>query len=217
MELRIAMESRTSTRAFLPRIVEREKVEDLLKMASLSPSAINLQPWELVVVAGREKEMLSRVILKAYRERSVPCGPGAVKSMPPEFYERQKETFKAMVSHIEEAGFEFDSFINEGSCRFYDAPVALLLFMDEAHPDRRMVDIGIFTGYLCLMAESLGLGTCPIGLLRPYTAVIGDFLHVPEGKRFILGVALGYSDPDSPVMETRTSRAPLHEFVKWVY
>ena len=212
-----AIENRTSTRAFLDKTIEKDKVGEILRMAMRSPSALNLQPWEIVVVAGKEKERLSNVILKAYREKSVPCGPGAAKRMPPEFYERQKDAFKAMVPHIEKAGSEFDTFVNMGSCRFYDAPVAILLFLDDSHPARRMVCIGSFLGYLALAAHSVGLGTCPIGIIRPYESEIKEFLRIPGEKRMIVGVALGYPDPASPVNEIRTGRDGLENIVKWVY
>ena len=217
MDVKEAIESRTSKRVFLERIVEKEKLEEVLEMATRAPSALNLQPWEIVVVAGKEKERLSNIILKAYDEKSVPCAPGAVKRMPQEFYDRQKDAFKAMVPHIEKAGSEFDTFVNRGSCRFYDAPVALLLFMDDSHPERRMVCIGSFLAYLALAAHSVGLGTCPIGIIRPYEDEIKEFLRIPDEKRMIVGVALGYPDPASPVNEIRTGRDGLERQVKWVY
>ena len=217
MELKEAIEGRTSIRAFLPKTIEKETVEKILSLAAASPSALNLQPWEVVVVAGKEKERLSNVILKAYREKSVPCGPSAQKRMPPEYYRRQKEAYKSMVPFIEEAGMEFDSFINEGSCRFYDAPVAILMFLDDSHPERRMICHGSFLGYLTLAAHCLGLGTCPIGIINPYGNEIKEFLNIPEEKKLTLGIALGYPDSDSPVNKIRTGRDGLENIVKWVY
>ena len=217
MEVKEAIKGRTSVRAFLPKTVEKETVEEILSLAAASPSALNLQPWEVVVVAGKEKERLSNVILKAYREKSVPCGPSAQKRMPPEYYRRQKEAYKSMVSFIQEAGMKFDSFINEGSCRFYDAPVAILLFLDDSHPERRMICHGSFLAYLALAAHSLGVGTCPIGIINPYGNEIKEFLNVPEEKKLTLGIALGYPDTDSPVNKIKTGRDALENIVKWVY
>ena len=195
MEVKEAIKGRTSTRAFLAETVEKEIVEEILALAAGSPSALNLQPWEVVVVAGKEKERLSDVILKAYREKSVPCGPSAKKRMPPEYYRRQKEAYKSMIPHIVEAGMEFDSFINEGSCKFYNAPVAILLFLDDSHPERRMICHGSFLGYLTLAAHSLGLGTCPIGIINPYGNEIKEFLNLPEEKKLTLGIALDIPTP----------------------
>ena len=217
MDLKEAFGTRSSTRAFSKERVEKEVVEELLSLASSAPSALNLQPWEVVVVAGEEKERLSSIISKAYAEREVPCGPGAVKKMPEEFYARQRESLKQMEPFVKEAGFEFDTFVNEGSCRFYDAPVALLIFLDDSHSGRRMICLGVFLGYLLLAAESLGLGTCPIGIINPYGNEIKEFLRIPDEKELMVGVALGYPDPDSPINRIRTDRADLNKNAKWVY
>ena len=217
LDLKEAMESRRSTRAFSERKVEREIVEKMISLASTAPSALNLQPWEVVVVAGEEKGRLSNVIRKAYNERKVPCGPGAVKKMPPEFYARQKEALEMMGPFINEAGYRFDTFINEGSCRFYDAPVAVLVFLDDSHSRRRMICMGVFLGYLLLAAHSLGLGTCPIGIINPYENEIREFLNIPDNKELMVGIALGYPDKDSPVNSIRTDRVELKRTAEWVY
>ena len=73
MDLKEAMETRSSSRVFSNKLVEKEVVEEMLLMASSAPSALNLQPWEVVVVAGEEKQRLSNVIVKAYAEKAVPC------------------------------------------------------------------------------------------------------------------------------------------------
>jgi nitroreductase len=41
---------RCSVRSFLPREVEEEKLLEVLEAARVSPSAANLQPWQIVVV-----------------------------------------------------------------------------------------------------------------------------------------------------------------------
>ena len=212
-----AMETRRSTRVFSEKKVEKEIVEDMISLASSAPSALNLQPWEVVIVAGEEKERLSNVIRKAYNERKVPCGPGARKKMPPEFYARQREALGMMEPFINEAGHRFDTFINEGSCMFYDAPVAVLVFLDDSHSRRRMICIGVFLAHLLLAAHSLGLGTCPIGIINPYENEIREFLNIPEEKELMVGIALGYPDLDSPVNRIRTDRVDLNKMVRWVY
>src|SRR4030081_2294085 len=55
-----AIRSRKSVRAFLPTPVERSTVEQLLAVASRSPSGSNIQPWRIRVVAGEGKDRLTR-------------------------------------------------------------------------------------------------------------------------------------------------------------
>jgi len=53
MDLLEAVEGRRSVRAFREEPVPREVIEELLRYASRAPSALNLQPWEVVVSGGR--------------------------------------------------------------------------------------------------------------------------------------------------------------------
>ena len=47
-----AIESRFSARAFLPKAVPREVLEDLLRVAARAPSGTNTQPWNVYVLQG---------------------------------------------------------------------------------------------------------------------------------------------------------------------
>ncbi|MBW1773444.1 MAG: nitroreductase family protein, partial [Deltaproteobacteria bacterium] len=77
MDIIDAIKERRSSRAYLDKPVARETIEQLLTLATQAPSAINLQPWEMVVVSGEEKSRLSRLLVKRMREKNISCGPGA--------------------------------------------------------------------------------------------------------------------------------------------
>jgi nitroreductase len=49
-----AIFERRSVRSFLPKPVEQEKIERILKAGFAAPSAHNRQPWEFLVVTARE-------------------------------------------------------------------------------------------------------------------------------------------------------------------
>ena len=53
-----ALRTRRSVRAFLPTPVPRATVEELLALASRSPSGSNIQPWKVRVVAGEARTLL---------------------------------------------------------------------------------------------------------------------------------------------------------------
>ena len=94
MDLIKAINERKSVRAFRHDPVPRETLEEILKLTILAPSAINLQPWEFVVVMGEEKERLSRRLIKAYREKQISCSPGNVKPLPKTYSKRGAKTLK---------------------------------------------------------------------------------------------------------------------------
>jgi nitroreductase len=215
MDLIQAMKERKSIRAFRPDPIPRETVEEILRLAVNAPSAINLQPWEFTVVMGEEKARLSRRLLKSYREKQISCSPGNVKPLAETFTRRGVESFQVMNPILEQMGLSFDRFINEGSCNFYGAPVAIILCLDNAFSKARLVDMGIALGYIVLIAHNLGFGTCPIGLISAYEDEIKDVLNIPENKDVVIGIALGHPDGDNPINSVKTPRDDLENFVRW--
>jgi len=216
MELLKVIKERKSIRAFKPVIIPKETVEEILTLAANAPSAINLQPWEFYVVMGDEKARLSRRLLKAYREKKISCSPGNVKPLAEQFSKRGVASFELMNPYLEKIGQDFNVFINEGSCNFYGAPVAIILCLDNAFSKARLVDIGIILGYITLIAYDFGLGTCPIGLISAYEDDIKELLDIPENKDVVIGIAIGYPDWTNPINEFKTPRDGIDSFVRWI-
>jgi nitroreductase len=216
MDLREIIGERKSIRAFKGDRVPRKKVEEVLGLAVHAPSAINLQPWELTVVMDEERERLSRRLLKAYREKQISCSPGNVKPLPKVFAARGVESFEGMKPYLDEMGSDFTKYINEGSCNFYGAPVAVIMCMDNSFSKARLVDMGAFLGYFVLAAHHLGLWTCPIGLIAAYEDEVKEVLNIPEDKDVVIGVALGYPDWESPVNRFSSPREALDKMTRWI-
>jgi nitroreductase len=121
-----------------------------------------------------------------------------------------------MTPFFEEMGVKTDPFVNEGSCNFYGAPVAILICLDDSFPKSRLVDIGLVLGYLLLIAHEFGIETCPIGLITAYEDEIKDILNISENKMVVIGVALGYPELQSPINRFKSQRDELNLFVRWV-
>jgi nitroreductase len=216
MDLLKAIRERKSTRAFKSDLVPKERIEEILKTSALAPSAINLQPWELIVVSGEEKDRLSRRLIKAYHEKKIPCSPGNVKPLPKSVGKRGAKTLGGMTPLFKEMRVDPDQFINEGSCNFYGAPVAILICLDNSFSKSQLVDIGIILGYLILTAHDYGLGTCPVGLITAYEDEVKDLLNIPENKNVVIGLALGYPDLDIPINRFKSPREDLDKMVRWI-
>ena len=216
MELVKAIQERRSVRAFRPDPIPTETIRGIMELATRAPSAINLQPWEFIVVMGEEKQRLSRRLIKAWREKQISCSPGARTPLPAAFRGRGAQSFEAMTPLVKEMGVEFNAFINEGSCNFYGAPVAIILCLDKAFSEARLVDMGIVLGYLLLTAHESGLGTCPIGLITAYEDEIKDLLNIKENKKVVIGIALGYPDRQSPINRFKSQRETLDNMVRWI-
>jgi nitroreductase len=216
VEFNDIVKDRKSVRAFKPDKVQRQEVESVLRAALHAPSAINLQPWEVTVVMEEERERLSRRLLKAYGEKRISCSPGNVKPLPATFTARGVQSFESMKPYLDQMGVDFNTYINEGSCNFYGAPVALIISIDDSFSKARLVDIGVFLGYLMIAAHDASLWTCPVGLIAAYDDDVKDALNIPDNKKVVVGVALGHPDPESPVNKFTSPREELDKIVRWV-
>lgn len=216
MELGEIIKERKSIRAFRPDKVAKNEVEKVVEAALKAPSALNLQPWELTVVMDEEKERLSRVLLKAFHEKRISCSPGNVKPMPPSISARGRESLEGMKPYLDRMGYEFNSYINEGSCNFYGAPVAIVVCVDQVFSKARLVDVGVCVGYLLLAAQNAGLWTCPIGLISAYADEVKDCLSIPDDKSIVIAIALGYPDWDKAINSFTSSRENMATMVRWI-
>lgn len=214
MELEKVINERHSIRAFLDKPVPREIIEKLLFLSTKAPSAINLQPWEFTVVTGEELRRLGRILVKRMRERNISCGPDAVRPLPEYFMDRQRKLMDCILPHLEK-GTSFQDFINEGSCNFYGAPAAIMVSIDRVFSRSRLVDVGIAVGYMVLAAHNMGLGTCPIGLISAFADEIKGMLSIPEEKDVVMGIGVGYPDPDSQINQASSDRVPIHEVARF--
>ncbi len=215
MDLFSAMKQRKSTRAFLNMPVPRKDIEEIIQYAGMAPSAINLQPWEFVVTYGEEKDRLVRRLRKTHTERSVQCGPGTSSPLPERFSKRNREAYNIMQKEIAKTGIAFNKFIEEGSCSFYGAPVAVIVTIDRIFPHLRYLDVGLSVSYLLLAAYAKVLGTCPVGLITAYAEVIADALNISPEKEILLGIALGYADENASVNHFKTQRGELSGILSW--
>jgi len=164
-----------------------------------------------------EKERLSRRLLKAYKEKQISCSPGNVKPLSETFSKRGVESFQLMSPYLEKVGHhDFNRFVNEGSCNFYGAPVAIIMCLDNAFSKARLVDVGIALGYFVLIAQNMGFSTCPIGLINAYEDDIKELLDIPDNKDVVIGIALGYGDMENPVNQFKTPRDTIDNFVRWI-
>jgi nitroreductase len=216
MNILEVIKDRRSARAFKTDSISRKIITEILELTINAPSANNLQPWEFTVVVDKEKERLSRTLIKAYGEKRLSCGSGAVKPLPEAIRQRGIHSLESLKTYADRIGVSLDNFVNEGSCNFYGAPVAIIICLDDSFSNRQMIDVGTALGYLVLTAHVFGLATCPIGLIADYADEIKDLLNIPENKKIIIGVALGYPDRENPMNQFRSSRTELRELVRWI-
>lgn len=167
MEVKDAIYHRRSVRDYTDQIVDKSTVSSLIRAAIQAPSAINLQPWAFVVIQDK-------VLLKGYSDRAKVLGSTAseLTAAHPEL--------KAMLSDP-----AFNIFYNAGTL------IVLCAKPLGEHPDW---DCCLAAQNLMLVAHSLGLGTCPIGLAWELFKQpdVRQELHIPAGYSPIMPIIVGY-------------------------
>ena len=99
--------------------------------------------------------------------------------------------------------------------RFYGAPHGIFLFQDSSLSQWSLFDLGLFAQSLMLAAHASGLGTVPQAFVTDYARDVKKFLDIPESKRLILGMSVGYPDMDDPANGLRTDRSPVDEIAQF--
>ena len=218
MDLIEGINSRRSIRAFLPTLVRRELIEQVLEAANRAPSYTNSQPWEVAAVSGKTCEKLKTVLgdLAASNIKGNPDFPYPTL-WPADMAQRSLEQ-RTRRAHFMDMEFGTEQQIRENrlaNYNFYNAPCVLFLFLDKALSYYSVFDMGLFAQNITLAAASLGLGTCIQAMLAAYPDAVRDVLKIPVSKNLLAGIAIGYPDPAAKTNEFRSSRKGMEEFAKW--
>jgi nitroreductase len=79
-----------------------------------------------------------------------------------------------------------------------------------------LLDVGLVVQTICLLAHARGLGTCIMAAAVRYPDVLRKVASIPDDRRIVAGIALGYPDPDDPLNRFERTRAEAREVVRWV-
>ena len=190
MELKQAIENRASVRTFKNEEVPLKDLKEMVRLASLAPSANNYQPWKFIVI--RNKEVLGKLAMKVSAK---------IAGLP----ENQSKASKNVKSQVE----WFATF-------FQDAPALIGVAMEEyetvlekgvtvSHEEinrmRNYPDIqsaGACIQNMLLAAVDLGYGACWLSAPMIAKEEIESILKLKEGLHLIAFVAVG--KPDRPVV-----------------
>lgn len=220
MDVSQAVDQRMSTRAYLDKPVPEDVLERLLSKAQRAPSGGNLQPWRSIVLTGNARQALIDTAQKALAEN--PKGDPTDRPIYPDSLwephrSRRFAVGEAMYAALgiprEDKAARLKWFSR--NFRFFDAPVAVMIVIDERMGHGQWAHTGMYMQTLCLLAEEAGLGTCMQecwGILR---ATLKDHLGLGETEMLYCGIALGYPDKTHAVNQMRADRAPLDEVVEF--
>ena len=165
------LRAKRSIRWYKNKKVPKELLEKVFEAMRYAPSASNARKWRYVILSDPEKiKALNNEIVKVnYAYMGFQSGEQALKY-----------------------------FESTGRSIFYNAPHLIVLYYRTVERSTVMVglranDAGIALTYGMLEAESLGLGTCWIGLVQGAVPMNKEILNILEIKGMVLGAfTLGY-------------------------
>ena len=154
---------RYTCRDFKNTPLTEQQVEELVKAALAAPSAMNRQPWHVIMV-----------------------------------------TDKALVDELDAEGMDiisksedltmYNRMMERGGNLFYNAPCLAIVLSDGSKWGT--LDCGILCQNVVIAAESMGLGTCIVGMAGyplngPRAEEYQKRFNFPEGHTFAIGILIG--------------------------
>jgi nitroreductase len=205
---------RRSTRMFLrDKPVPRHLVDEALDLAIHAPSNSNVQPWQVVFASGPARDRLVEALLE-----DAQSGPPVVPQLPPEFAHLRTELGGLVYGSMGIARHDADArrIAVLRNWEFFRAPLVGVVCM---YRDLDFVDsmgVGMFLQTLLLALTARGLGTCVQVSIAGYPETVREQLGIPDERRVLCGLAVGYPDPDFPGNTLRVPRNPVGDNVRFI-
>ena len=218
MDIIEAIRSRRSTRGYKPDPVPKEVIEEILESAVHAPSAMNSQPWAITVVTGNVLDNIKRSIIEIMTSGAAPSPDIPHKPYEGVFRQRQKDLAAQIFGLMGIAWEDKEKRAQwtQRGFRFYDAPVAIILSMDSSVDESQATfALGTLSQNICLAALKYGLGTCieDQGILYP--SILRKSIGIRESMHIVMGIAIGYPDPDFSTNGLETTREPVESVATW--
>jgi len=221
MDVIEAVKKRKSIRGYKPDPVPKEVLEEILELASHAPSAMNTQPWEFTVLTGEVLENVRQSNVELLNSGAPPNPEHVVTSWPRESIYRQRQVNLAkqlfQLMDIPREDREKRAKWLERGFRYFDAPAAIIMSTDRCLSESGpLLDMGALIQTICLAALHFGLGTCIEDQGTMYPDVLRKYAHIPEAKRIVIAIAIGYPDWDFPANKVETEREPIKNVTTWL-
>ena len=219
MEAIECITTRSSIRKFSQDLVPQAIIKEIVQSAQLSPSYKNSQPWEVVAVSGKRKEMISALLMELLEKKAEPTPDLPNPISWPEPIKSRIHDLMAKRSAI--AGIDLNApesvlRSKKANFRFYGAPCGLFILQDASLGDWSLLDAGMFVQSLMLAAHAMGLATVPQAYLTDYSKEIKKTLGVSDSKRLLLGISLGYPGAALEKLPPRPERISVEEVLTFL-
>jgi len=220
MELKEAITKRKSIRSYRNDPIPKKILTEIIETSLRAPSAMNVQPWGITVLAGGPLDELRRANMEKLGAGAVPVSDfGHVKPYEGVHKERQRALgfeLYGLLGIARDDTQKRTEWTMKGF-RGFDAPAMIILTADESLDVRLAAsDIGGLVQTLCLTALEYGLGTCINGQGVFFPDEVRRITGISPSQKIYICIAIGYPDWDHPANALESAREPAHTMVHWV-
>ena len=216
-EVDAALLSRRSVRGYLPTPVPRTRLEALLDIAARAPSGTNMQPWQVIALAGAELAAFTAAITDAFESNAEPAGierPYYPSPLPEPWLARRRKIGWDLYGLLGIARGETEKMRAQmiRNLHFFGAPVGLICTIDHRLNVGSWLDYGMFLENICIAARGQNLDTCPMAIFAEFPATVRRVLDIGPDQDIVCGMAIGTADPAAPANALHTARVPAAAF-----
>lgn len=214
-----AMLTRITVRDFLETPVPADTLRTMLDTARRTPSGGNLQPWRVHVMTGAKldafrDDCLSKLMKGETEQPTHPAYPSPLWEPQRSWRYKLGEDMYALLGIPRDDKPARLRWLGN-NVRFFGAPVGIIITGNVKLGMPQYLDVGIYLQSLMLLAREAGLHTAPQGWWRSWSETARDHLDFPDDEEVLVGMSLGYGNPDAPVNDLYADRAELDELVQF--
>ncbi len=216
-DVEAAILGRRSVRGYRPDPVSRDTIEHLLNVAARAPSGTNMQPWQVIALAGEELHRFTSGVCAAFEAKEE--GEGIETAYYPTplhepYLARRRKIGWDLYGHLGIARGEKEKMAAHvvRNLQFFGAPVGLICTIDKRLLIGSWIDYGMFLQNISTAARARGLETCAMAVFAEFPRAVRRLLGVSEAESVVCGMAIGVEDTDAPANALRTERVPAAEF-----
>jgi len=218
MDVIEAILSRYSARSFKADSVPKEIITKILDAATHSPSSGNSQPWEIFVAGGAVAARIRQSYLERFNQ-DVQAKPEMAGIPLDQWPQAMQDRMKTITSErIKLLGLNTQDQADMKTYRefnggIFKAPVLVILCMDRVLSTWSAFDFGLLSQTIMLAALSYGVDSIVAQAFSSHPDILRKELGIPDHLKIVIGIGLGYADPEHIINTYRSPRRPITEVV----
>ena len=210
MDFNKLLDEAHAVRAFTSEQVPENTLRDIIQEALNAPSWMNAQERKVYIATGEtataiRQEYAALAAAKTPDRGAYPMGhhsdwsQAAQKNMA--FF--QETAGRVMGDQIEA--------LNRAENELFDAPAFALLTLPLKPAPWGILDLGAFEEAIVLSAANCGVSSIVAYAFTKYPDVVRKYIKIPESENIVIGIGLGYKDPEARINQIHAGRVPLED------